>query len=73
MSDPMLDADQAAELLGISREWIYKMARRGELPYYRLGRAMRFRRSELDAFLEEARRGGSRPMREVLAEQKAEA
>lgn len=30
---------------------IYKMARRGELPYYSIGRAMRFRTGDVEAFL----------------------
>lgn len=68
MSDPMLDVMQAAEILGVSREWVYKLAGRGELPHYRLGRSIRFRRSELEAFLEAARRGGHRTARDVLAE-----
>lgn len=30
---------------------IYKMARRGELPYYSFGRVMRFRSQDVEAFL----------------------
>lgn len=51
-TSPWLDADQAAEYLALpSRKAVYEAARRGEIPVYRLGRRLRFRREELDAVL----------------------
>jgi excisionase family DNA binding protein len=47
-----MNADQVAEYLALpSRKAVYEAARRGEIPCYRLGRRLRFRREELDAVL----------------------
>ena len=48
----MLSADHVAGLLGVSRNAIYKMRERGELPSGRkVGRRLRFRRDEIVAWL----------------------
>ncbi|MGO9972750.1 MAG: helix-turn-helix domain-containing protein [Solirubrobacteraceae bacterium] len=41
----LIDADEAAELLGISRRQLYALARERALPYVRVGRYLRFRLS----------------------------
>jgi len=49
---PWMSPDQVAEYLALpSRKAVYEAARRGEIPCYRLGRRLRFRREELDAVL----------------------
>jgi excisionase family DNA binding protein len=47
----LLDADELAQLLRVPRSWVYSHLR--ELPVIRLGRYVRFRRSEVERFLEE--------------------
>lgn len=42
---------ELAGMLRVTETTIYRMARRGELAYYNIGRAMRFRRADVDAFL----------------------
>ncbi|MDE0225824.1 MAG: helix-turn-helix domain-containing protein [Gammaproteobacteria bacterium] len=49
--DEVLTADEAAELLKLSKKTVLRHARRGELPATKVGRVWRFRRSELLAFL----------------------
>ena len=46
--------DEAARLLGISRNSAYEAARRGELPAIRLGRRILIPRSRLEAMLDRA-------------------
>ena len=58
MSDDVLTADEVAALLRMKRSWVYTAARSGELPHVRLGRAVRFRRSAIDAYLERVESGG---------------
>jgi excisionase family DNA binding protein len=48
----VLTADEVAALLRMKRSWVYAAARSGELPHVRLGRAVRFRRSAIDAYLD---------------------
>lgn len=47
---PLLTADEVAEILRVPRSWVYSHL--SELPVIRLGRYVRFRRSEIDGFLE---------------------
>ena len=47
----MSDAEAGAFLGGLHPKTVQRMARRGELPAYRIGRYWRFRASELSAWL----------------------
>ena len=49
--EPLIDAGQAAKLLGIHPKTLQKMAREGRVPRIRVGKFWRFRRSELDSWL----------------------
>jgi excisionase family DNA binding protein len=48
---PKIDARQAAVELGISRYTVGALARRGELPHYRIGRRIVFDEEDLQAWL----------------------
>ena len=60
--DALLDIAQAAAFLGVPRSWIYSRVESSEcdLPYFKVGRYLRFRASELQGYLE-ANRGGPTP------------
>jgi|SRR5580704_1161688 excisionase family DNA binding protein len=50
--EPLLDDQRAAAFLGgIHPKTLQRMARRGEVPAYRVGRFWRYRASELDEWL----------------------
>jgi excisionase family DNA binding protein len=52
--DEMLTYHAVSELLGIKLGTLYSMVARKEIPHVRLGpRLIRFRRSELDAWIRE--------------------
>lgn len=57
LQEPLLDASQAARLLGIPRSSVYEYAKRGELPHVKLGRHVKFIRSDLERALAERRIG----------------
>ena len=63
MNEPLLNVAEAAALLGVPRSWIYAKVESPEcdVPHFRVGRYLKFRASELDAFLEKNRGGGPRP------------
>ncbi len=68
MTDLLLTTGEAAAYLSIRERHVRELWQRRELPGYRLGRLVRFRRADLDLWAEanrvEARRGplaGSRP------------
>ena len=48
-------ATELASHLRVTKATIYRMARRGELPYYSIGRAMRFRNRDVEEFLSRCR------------------
>jgi excisionase family DNA binding protein len=50
--EPLLNDAEAAEFLGgLHPKSVQRMARRGELPHYRVGKFYRYRASELDGWL----------------------
>ena len=53
MTERLLTAREVADRLGLTTETVLVWVRRGELPAIRLGRAIRFREDELDAWLEQ--------------------
>jgi excisionase family DNA binding protein len=48
--EPLLDSNEAAELLKIHPKTLQRMARRGEIPSIQIGKLWRFRGSELNAW-----------------------
>ncbi|MHB1022072.1 MAG: helix-turn-helix domain-containing protein [Acidobacteriaceae bacterium] len=49
----VMDIRQAAEYLGISADALYKYASEGTIPAFKLGNRWRFKRSLLDAWMDE--------------------
>ncbi len=67
--EPLLDDDQAAELLGVHPKTLQRLARRGQIPAYRIGRFWRYRVSELDAWLRSGIQSPSQSARVNLTEE----
>ena len=53
--DVMLDVKAVAALLGVPKSWVYASAASGALPHFKIGHYLRFRRSEVLAWLEAQR------------------
>ena len=55
-SEPVwLGTQEAARQLGITPRTLYRLINEGEIPAYKLGRVLRLRLSDVEAFLESAR------------------
>jgi len=52
MKEKLLTIEDLAEYLNISRRTVYRLLKEGTLPGYRIGSHMRFRRGEIDRWLE---------------------
>jgi excisionase family DNA binding protein len=52
-TDRLLRPEEVAELLSVSRRQVADMARAGELRYVPVGRFVRFRRKDVDEWIEE--------------------
>lgn len=50
--DAILTPDQLAALLGMSKGWIYEQAALKTIPYHKLGKYLRFRRSEINRWID---------------------
>lgn len=51
-NEQLLSVQQVAEYLQVNRSTVYDWAQKGKLPAIKLGQMWRFRRSELDTWLE---------------------
>jgi excisionase family DNA binding protein len=61
LSEPLLRPEDAAELLSVKVSWIYEACRTGRLPHLRVGKHLRFTRSELERWLCGQRQPGRPP------------
>ena len=59
LAEPLLDAAAAARLLSVRPSWIYEAVRAGRLPHLKIGRHIRFLRSDLESWVLTKRAGGS--------------
>lgn len=57
MTEPLLDAEQVAELIGMRVDYVYELSRRGRIPTITFGRTRRYRREAIDEWLIEQERG----------------
>lgn len=53
MTDNTLSTVEAAEALGGTRQWVYKLIKRGELEAERIGRDWRVTRESVEKYLQE--------------------
>lgn len=59
MTDEILTLPEVAQLLKVADKTIYTMAQKGELPAFKVGGQWRFRRTDLDAWIDAKTRGAS--------------
>jgi excisionase family DNA binding protein len=52
MSDEILRLPEVAQLLKVAEKTVYTMAQKGELPAFKVGGQWRFRRTDLDAWID---------------------
>lgn len=54
----LLTADDVARILGVTRDHVYALSRRREIPTITLGRVRRYRREAIERWLREIEDGG---------------
>lgn len=54
-SKEVLDLDEAITYTGCARSTLYRLTSAKEIPHYKLGQALRFKKSELDEWLTRTR------------------
>jgi excisionase family DNA binding protein len=53
----LLTAEDVAERLGVSMQWVWAQTRAGNIPHVKLGRYRRYRPETIDAWLAELEEG----------------
>ncbi len=53
--EELLSPKDLSKLLKVSKPWPYIMVKRGLLPYYKMGKVIRFKWSDIEAYLAESR------------------
>ena len=56
-ADKLLTAEEVADLMRVTRAWVYAETRRNAIPHLRLGRYVRYRRSAIEAWMQAVERG----------------
>jgi excisionase family DNA binding protein len=51
LTEPLLDASEAAQLLRVPRSTLYELVRSRGLPHIKVGRALRFTRADLSRWI----------------------
>jgi len=59
MDDKLMDVIETAKYVGLSAFTVRKMAKEGFLPAAKIGRAYRFKRDDIDAYVRIQYRGAS--------------
>jgi len=55
MEKVYLNIDELSQYLGIKKSNLYGKVQRKEIPFYRVGRLIMFKKDEIDAFMEKCR------------------
>lgn len=66
--EPMIGIEEACKILGRAKTTIYALAQARKIPYYRPGKMLQFKRSELMQWMESAKRDNTVPTTEQIAE-----
>jgi excisionase family DNA binding protein len=61
MPEEYLTVDEVATMLRLVPQTVRNMMDRGDLPFIRIGRRVRIKRSDFDRFVERGYTGGGRP------------
>ena len=51
--DSLLGVKELAQYLGVSVQWVYERVQLKEIPYIKVGKHLRFRKSDIDRWLED--------------------
>jgi excisionase family DNA binding protein len=53
--EPFLSPTEVSKMLKVSRPWPYLMVKRGILPYYKMGKVIRFKTADIEEYIERCR------------------
>jgi excisionase family DNA binding protein len=64
--DTIFDVESLAQYITVKEQWIYEKVHNNEIPHYKVGKYLRFRKSKIDEWLKKMERGnGKKPENSV--------
>jgi excisionase family DNA binding protein len=64
--DIIFDIERLSQYLKVSKQWVYEKVHHNNIPYYKMGKYPRFRKAEIDIWLNKMKRGnGKKPTKTV--------
>lgn len=60
-AEKLLTAEQVADIVGMTPDYVYSLSRRGKIPVITFGRQRRYRRESIEQWLSELERGSVAP------------
>ncbi len=60
-AEPLLTAEEVAEIIGMTTDYVYELSRRGRIPTITFGRQRRYRREQIERWLEQVESGTLAP------------
>jgi excisionase family DNA binding protein len=63
--DDILDVQGVADYLKMSKQWVYDRVHNNKIPFYKVGKYPRFRKSKIDEWLLKMERGSGKPTKTV--------
>ena len=59
----LLSAQDVADIVGMTKDWVYAETRAGRIPHVQLGRYYRYRAESIEAWLQGIERRATHPLR----------
>jgi len=59
MTEDILTLKEVAQYLKVTERTLYRLAQEGRIPAFRVGASWRFKRADIDAWIEAQKRSGS--------------
>lgn len=56
----IFDVDGVAQYLKVKKQWVYEKVHYNSIPYYKVGKYPRFRKSKIDEWLQKMEKGNSK-------------
>jgi excisionase family DNA binding protein len=57
VGNTIFDVEGLADYLKVGKQWVYEKVHRNDIPHFKMGKYPRFRKSDIDRWLDTKRRG----------------
>lgn len=54
--ESLIGINEVSDMLGVTRDYVYKLVQKNEITYYKVGRYLKFKPSEVEEWIEAKRK-----------------